>query len=91
MKLASEETHESLPDCSSENVCAQAARELTGVNDSPKAQESQVAGAYFFLQGSRAVRDEEGCHRHQEKSQHLLKPQKAPEHTATAQRDMASQ
>lgn len=49
MKLASKETCESLPDHSSENVCAQAARELTGVNDRPKAQESQVAGVVFLF------------------------------------------
>lgn len=56
-----------------------------------KRKKARWQGFIFFLQGSRAVRDEEGCHRHQEKSQHLLKPQQAPEHAATAQRDMARQ
>lgn len=40
-----------------------------------KRKKARQQGLTFFLQGRGAVRDEEGCHRLQEKSQHLLKPQ----------------
>lgn len=63
---------------STEKVCTQAARELTGAHNSHKAQAKQqgltfLVGFFFFLQGRRSD-DEEGCHRNQKKSQHLLKP-----------------
>lgn len=40
-----------------------------------KEAEQQQLTFFFSLQGRGAIRDEEGCHRHQQRSQHLLKPQ----------------